>query len=134
MPEPMSAERRAEIEKRLTDSRLGRNHWRETDLDILAIRDLLAEVGRLTAAADVDRALYDLLKEDYDADEATLRQLTEPTDAVVEAAAEAMYLAHWPHQAHRAPWESLPEWGRDGWRILARAALAAGVEAAGGGS
>lgn len=100
-PEPMSAERRAEIE-----GRAGFLGYAQPML-----RDLLAENDRLTA---------------------TLRQLTEPAQAVVEAAAEAMYLAHWPHQAHRAPWESLPEWGRDGWRILARAALAAGVEAAGG--
>lgn len=51
MTDPMTPERLAEISERLTTSRLGRSMVRETDLDLLAIRALLAEVRRLQAIA-----------------------------------------------------------------------------------
>ena len=51
MTEPMTPERLAEISERLTTPRLGRSMARETDLDLLAIRALLAEVRRLQALA-----------------------------------------------------------------------------------
>ena len=44
----------AEIEKRLTTSRLGTSMARETDRDLLAIKRLLAEVRRLRAERDGD--------------------------------------------------------------------------------
>ena len=47
----MTPERLAEISERLTTPRLGRSMARETDLDLLAIRALLAEVRRLQALA-----------------------------------------------------------------------------------
>ena len=43
---------------RLSKPRLGRSIARETDLDLLAIRRLLAEVRRLRAAEDRVRALH----------------------------------------------------------------------------
>ena len=46
-----TTERLAEISERLTTPRLGRSMARETDLDLLAIRALLAEVRRLQALA-----------------------------------------------------------------------------------
>ena len=51
MTDPMTTERLAEISERLTTPRLGRSMARETDLDLLAIRALLAEVRRLQDAA-----------------------------------------------------------------------------------
>ena len=51
MTDPMTPERLAEISERLTTPRLGRTMARETDLDLLAIRALLAEVRRLQALA-----------------------------------------------------------------------------------
>ena len=51
MTDPMTTERLAEISERLTTPRLGRSMARETDLDLLAIRALLAEVRRLQALA-----------------------------------------------------------------------------------
>lgn len=51
MTDPMTPERLAEISERLTTPRLGRSMARETDLDLLAIRALLAEVRRLQALA-----------------------------------------------------------------------------------
>ena len=51
MTDPMTTERLAEISERLTTPRLGRSMVRETDLDLLAIRALLAEVRRLQALA-----------------------------------------------------------------------------------
>lgn len=51
MTDPMTPARLAEISERLTTPRLGRSMARETDLDLLAIRDLLAEVRRLQALA-----------------------------------------------------------------------------------
>ena len=44
----------AEIEKRLTTSRLDTSMARETDRDLLAIKRLLAEVRRLRAERDGD--------------------------------------------------------------------------------
>ena len=58
MPDPMTPERLAEISERLTTPRLGRSMARETDLDLLAIRALLAEVRRLQDAAERVRALH----------------------------------------------------------------------------
>ena len=52
MTDPMTTERLAEISERLTTPRLGRSMARETDLDLLAIRALLAEVRRLQAAVE----------------------------------------------------------------------------------
>ena len=54
----MTTERLAEISERLTTPRLGRSMARETDLDLLAIRDLLAEVRRLQAAVERVRELH----------------------------------------------------------------------------
>ena len=51
MTDSMTTERLAEISERLTTPRLGRSMARETDLDLLAIRALLAEVRRLQALA-----------------------------------------------------------------------------------
>ena len=58
MPDPMTPERLAEISERLTAPRLGRSMARETDLDLLAIRALLAEVRRLQAAVERVRELH----------------------------------------------------------------------------
>ena len=58
MTDPMTTERLAEISERLTTPRLGRSMARETDLDLLAIRALLAEVRRLQAADERVRALH----------------------------------------------------------------------------
>ena len=58
MTDPMTTERLAEISERLTTPRLGRSMARETDLDLLAIRDLLAEVRRLQAAVERVRELH----------------------------------------------------------------------------
>ena len=49
MTDPMTP--LVEISERLTTPRLGRSMARETDLDLLAIRALLAEVRRLQDAA-----------------------------------------------------------------------------------
>ncbi len=49
MTDPMTP--LVEISERLTTPRLGRSMARETDLDLLAIRALLAEVRRLQALA-----------------------------------------------------------------------------------
>ena len=57
MTDPMTTERLAEISERLTTPRLGRSMARETDLDLLAIRALLAEVCRLQDAAQAARRL-----------------------------------------------------------------------------
>lgn len=58
MTDPMTTERLAEISERLTTPRLGRSMARETDLDLLAIRALLAEVRRLQAAVERVRELH----------------------------------------------------------------------------
>ena len=58
MTDPMTTERLAEISERLATPRLGRSMARETDLDLLAIRDLLAEVRRLQAAVERVRELH----------------------------------------------------------------------------
>ena len=47
MTDPMTAAELDAIEQRLGKPRLGRSIARETDLDLLAIRRLLAEVRRL---------------------------------------------------------------------------------------
>lgn len=49
MTDPMTAAELDAIEQRLGKPRLGRSIARETDLDLLAIRRLLAEVRRLRA-------------------------------------------------------------------------------------
>lgn len=49
MTDPMTAAELDAIEQRLNTPRLGRSIVRETDLDLLAIRQLLAEVRRLRA-------------------------------------------------------------------------------------
>lgn len=49
MTDPMTAAELDAIEQRLGKPRLGRSIARETDLDLLAIRQLLAEVRRLRA-------------------------------------------------------------------------------------
>ena len=49
MTDPMTGPRLDAIEQRLGKPRLGRSIARETDLDLLAIRRLLAEVRRLRA-------------------------------------------------------------------------------------
>ena len=58
MTDPMTPERLAEIEARLTVSRLGRSYAMETDADLRGIRDLAAEVRRLQAAVERVRALH----------------------------------------------------------------------------
>lgn len=49
MTDPMTAAELDAIEQRLNTPRLGRSIARERDLDLLAIRQLLAEVRRLWA-------------------------------------------------------------------------------------
>ena len=58
MTDPMTPERLAEIEARLTVSRLGRSYAMETDADLRGIRDLAAEVRRLQAAVERVRELH----------------------------------------------------------------------------
>ena len=48
----------ARAEQRLAENRLGKSMARETDLDLLVIRDLLREVHRLQAAVKRVRALH----------------------------------------------------------------------------
>ena len=48
----------ARAEQRLAENRLGKSMARETDLDLLVIRDLLREARRLQAATDRVRALH----------------------------------------------------------------------------
>ena len=62
MTDSMTPERLDEISERLTTPRLGRSMARETDLDLLAIRALLAEVRRpqaLAAALGVETGASD---------------------------------------------------------------------------
>ena len=58
MPDPMTPERLAEIEARLTAVRLGRSYAMETDADLRGIRALAAEVRRLQAAVERVRELH----------------------------------------------------------------------------
>ena len=48
----------ARAEQRLAENRLGKSMARETDLDLLVIRDLLREVSRLQDAVDRVRELH----------------------------------------------------------------------------
>ena len=57
MTDPMTPERLAEVEARLTVVRLGRSYAMETDADLRGIRALAAEVRRLQAAVERVRAL-----------------------------------------------------------------------------
>ena len=58
MTDPLTAAELDAIEQRLNTPRLGRSIARETDLDLLAIRRLLAEVRRLQSADEQVRALH----------------------------------------------------------------------------
>lgn len=58
MTDPLTAAELDAIEQRLNTPRLGRSIARERDLDLLAIRQLLAEVRRLQAADERVRALH----------------------------------------------------------------------------
>ena len=58
MTDPLTAAELDAIEQRLNTPRLGRSIARETDLDLLAIRQLLAEVRRLRAMEQRVRALH----------------------------------------------------------------------------
>lgn len=62
MPDPLTPERLDAIRARVTMPRLGISFAREMDRDIIAIRDLLAEVERLRASEYKARAGHDSIR------------------------------------------------------------------------